>query len=190
MKKIAIFGSGKGSNAENITNYFKSHRSISVKLIVTNNPNARIINVAKKEKVNTLILDKTNPLLNQNMLKKLNINQIDFIVLAGFLLKIPPMIVNSFPNAIINIHPALLPKFGGKGMYGLNVHKAVLKNQELVSGITIHYVNEKYDKGKIIFQAKCAILKNDTAKLLAKRVQKLEYQFYPLIIEKIIKNDN
>ncbi len=190
MKKIAIFGSGKGSNAENIINYFKSHPSISVKLIVTNNSNARIIDVARKEKVNTLILEKVNPLLNQNILNQLSINQIDFIVLAGFLLKIPTMIVNNFQNAIINIHPALLPKFGGQGMYGLNVHKAVLKNKESFSGITIHYVNEEYDKGKIIFQAKCAILKNDTPKLLAKRVQKLEYQFYPLIIEKIIKNGN
>jgi len=190
MKNIAIFGSGKGSNAENIINYFKFHDSVTIKLIVTNNKNAGIIDVAKKKKINFIVLNKTNPLLDQNILKELTTNQINLIVLAGFLLKISTIIINKFPNAIINIHPALLPKFGGKGMYGLNVHRSVLEHKEKLSGITIHFINNEYDKGKMIFQAKCVILKNDTPKLLAKRVQKLEYQFYPIIIEKILQNDN
>jgi len=190
MKNIAIFGSGQGSNADNIINYFKFHKNITIKLIVTNNENAGIINIAKNKKIDILILNKATDISYENILRQLNDNQIDFIVLAGFLLRIPPMIIAKFPNAIINIHPALLPKFGGRGMYGLNVHRAVLENKESLSGITIHFVNSEYDKGKIIFQAKCAILKNDTPKLLAKRVQKLEYQFYPIIIEKILKNGN
>ena len=190
MKNIAIFGSGQGSNAENIINYFQFHKRISIKLIVTNNANAGIINIAKNKKIEILILNKTPHISDKNILKQLNINQIDFIVLAGFLLKVPPIIITNFPNAIINIHPALLPKFGGKGMYGLNVHRAVLENKESLSGMTIHFVNSEYDKGKIIFRAKCSILKNDTPKLLAKRVQKLEHQFYPIIIEKILKNGN
>tara|TARA_B100000945_G_C20282464_1_gene549318 strand:+ start:50 stop:622 length:573 start_codon:yes stop_codon:yes gene_type:complete len=190
MKNIAIFGSGKGSNAENIINYFTLHKSVSIKLIITNNKYAGIINVAKKKKINFLVLNKIKPFIDENILKKLTIHQINFIVLAGFLLKIPEIIITNFPNAIINIHPALLPNFGGKGMYGLNVHRSVLENKEKFSGITIHFINNEYDKGKIIFQAKCAVLKNDTPKLLAKRIQKLEHQFYPIIIEKILQNDN
>lgn len=190
MKNIAIFGSGKGSNAKNIISYFKSHKNISIKLIVTNNKSAGIIDVAKSNKINVLLLTETNSLSSKNILKAMNLNQINLIVLAGFLLKIPTTIINKFKNAIINIHPALLPKFGGKGMYGLNVHKTVLKNKESFSGITIHYVNDEYDEGKVIFQAKCAVLKNDTPILLSKRVQKLEYQFYPIIIEKLIQNGN
>lgn len=190
MKSIAIFGSGKGTNAKNIINYFKFHKKISVQLIVTNNASAGIIDVAKKAKINIFTFNNINPNSSKNILEKLKKNQINLIVLAGFLLKVPSIIINSFPNSIINIHPALLPKFGGKGMYGLNVHKAVLEKKESWSGITIHHINHEYDKGKIIFQAKCDVLKNDTIKLLAKRVQKLEYEFYPIIIKKLIENDN
>ena len=190
MKKIAIFGSGRGSNAKNFINYFKSHKSISIKLIFTNSPNAGIIDVAKKNKVDFKILTRADFQSGKELLNDLKFHKISFIILAGFLLKIPELIIANFKNAIINIHPALLPKFGGKGMYGLNVHKAVLESNDSFSGITIHYVNSEYDKGKIIFQAKCGILKNDTPKLLAKRIQKLEHQFYPIIIEKILQNDN
>ena len=190
MKNIAIFGSGRGSNAKNIINYFRFHEKTSVKLIVTNNANAGIIDIAKKARINILIFNNINSNSSNNILEKLKKNQINLIVLAGFLLKVPTIIIDSFPNLIINIHPALLPKFGGKGMYGLNVHKAVLEKKESWSGITIHYINHEYDKGKIIFQAKCAVLKNDTIKLLAKKVQKLEYEFYPIIIEKLIENGN
>ena len=190
MKNIAIFGSGNGSNAENIIKYFKSHKNISIKLIVSEKQNAKIIDIAKKWKLDSLII-KDNFISNiDDIFKKTNYYNINFIVLAGFLLKIPEKFINSFPKSIINIHPSLLPKFGGKGMYGLNVHKAVLDAKEKKSGITIHYVNNKYDEGKIIFQAKCSVLKNDSPKLLAKRVQKLEHQFYPFIIEKIINHGN
>ena len=126
MEKIAIFGSGKGSNADNIINYFKSHQTISIKLIVTNNSNSGIIAVGNKSKIDVLILTRNSFFSEKETLEKLKFHKISFIVLAGFLLKIPEIIINNFPNAIINIHPALLPKFGGKGMYGLNVHKAVL----------------------------------------------------------------
>jgi len=190
MKKIAIFGSGKGSNAENLINYFKPHTTISIRLIVTNNKNAGIIDVAKKHKIHLLILNKSSSFSGKEMLKELTFHKISFIILAGFLLKIPEIIITTFPNAIVNIHPALLPKFGGKGMYGLNVHKAVLESNESFSGITIHYINSEYDEGKIIFQAKCNILKNDNPKLLSKRVQQLEYEFYPIITEKIISHGN
>ncbi len=190
MKNIAIFGSGNGSNAENIIKYFKTHQNISIKLIVSEKPNAKIIDIAKKWKLDSLIIKDNFISSIDDIFKKTNYYNVDFIVLAGFLLKIPEKFINSFPQSIINIHPSLLPKFGGKGMYGLNVHKAVLDANEKKSGITIHYVNNKYDDGKIIFQAKCSVLKNDSPKLLAKRVQKLEHQFYPLIIEKIINHGN
>tara|TARA_B100000579_G_C22699862_1_gene789239 strand:+ start:203 stop:775 length:573 start_codon:yes stop_codon:yes gene_type:complete len=190
MKKIAIFGSGRGSNAQNFINYFKSHKSISVKLIFTNNPNAGILDVAKQNKMDFKILTKADFQSGKELLKDLKFHKISFIILAGFLLKIPELIITNFTNAIINIHPALLPKFGGKGMYGLNVHKAVLESNDSFSGITIHYVNSEYDKGKIIFQAKCNILKDDNPTLLSKRVQKLEYKFYPIITEKIIIHGN
>ena len=190
MKNIAIFGSGNGSNAENIIKYFKSHQNISIKLIVSEKQNAKIIDIAKKWKLDSLIIKDNFTSSIDDIFKKTNYYNVNFIVLAGFLLKIPEEFINSFPKSIINIHPSLLPKFGGKGMYGLNVHKAVLDTNEKKSGITIHYVNNKYDDGKIIFQAKCPVLKNDSPKLLAKRVQKLEHQFYPLIIEKIINHGN
>jgi len=190
MKNIAIFGSGNGSNAENIIKYFRSHQNISIKIIVSEKQNAKIIDIAKKWKLDTLIIQDKFINSTEDIFKKINYYKINFIVLAGFLLKIPEKLINSFPKSIINIHPSLLPKFGGKGMYGLNVHKAVLDANEKKSGITIHYVNNKYDDGKILFQAKCPVLKNDSPKLLSKRVQKLEHQFYPLIIEKIINHGN
>ena len=190
MKRIAIFGSGRGSNAKNIIKYFKFHKNISIKLMVTNKSGAGIVTVGKENKIPTLIIEDHKQDLNDKILKTLTENLIDFVVLAGFLLKIPSTLINKFPNCIINIHPALLPKYGGKGMYGINVHKAVLKNNETVSGITIHFVNEDYDKGEIIFQAKCSVLPNDSPKLLSKKIQKLEHQFYPIIIEKLITNEH
>tara|TARA_B100001287_G_C22654972_1_gene517207 strand:- start:898 stop:1470 length:573 start_codon:yes stop_codon:yes gene_type:complete len=190
MKNIAIFGSGNGSNAENIIKYFKSHQNISVKIIVSEKHNAKIIDIAKKWKLDTLIIPDKFINSTEDILKKTNYYNINFIVLAGFLIKVPEKFINSFPKSIINIHPSLLPKFGGKGMYGINVHKAVLDANDKETGITIHYVNKKFDEGKIIFQAKCQVLKNDSPTSLAKRVQKLEHQFYPLIIEKIINHGN
>ena len=152
MKNIAIFGSGNGSNAENIIKYFKSHKNISIKLIVSEKQNAKIIDIAKKWKLDSLIIKDNFISSIDDIFKKTNYYNVNFIVLAGFLLKIPEKFICSFPKSIINIHPSLLPKFGGKGMYGLNVHKAVLDANEKKSGITIHYVNNKYDDGKIIFR--------------------------------------
>ena len=188
MKNIAIFGSGKGSNAKNIINYFRLNKQIIIKLIVTNRSDSGIIEIAKKNKINTLVISKSKT--EGQILSELKKENISFIVLAGYLKKIPELIINNYQKKIINIHPSLLPNYGGKGMYGLNVHQEVLNNKEIETGVTIHYVNEKYDEGKIIFQAKCNISDCKTAKLISRKVQKLEHQFYPIIIEKILKNGN
>tara|TARA_B100001057_G_scaffold498411_1_gene605322 strand:+ start:18215 stop:18781 length:567 start_codon:yes stop_codon:yes gene_type:complete len=188
MKKIAIFGSGNGSNAKNIINYFKLDKQIIIKLIVTNRSGAGIIKIAKNSKIETLLVTKYKT--ESQILSQLKKENISFIVLAGYLKKIPELIINNFQKKIINIHPSLLPNYGGKGMYGLNVHQEVLNNKETETGITIHYVNEKYDEGKVILQAKCNISNCKTAKLISNKVQKLEHQFYPIIIEKILKNGN
>lgn len=185
---IAIFASGSGTNAENIANYFKNHNSINVSLILTNNPKAYVIERAKKLHIPYVIFRKSD-LYNGKVLRILKENNIHFIVLAGFLLLIPKEIIKEYPNKIVNIHPALLPKYGGKGMYGDNVHKAVLENKEKVSGITIHYVNEKYDEGQIIFQAECQVSDNDTVETLAQKIHQLEYKFYPQIIENVINSN-
>ena len=188
MKNIAIFGSGKGSNAKNIINYFKLDKQIIIKLIVTNRFDSGIIEIAKKNKINTLVISKSKT--EGQILSELKKENISFIVLAGYLKKISELIINNYPKKIINIHPSLLPNYGGKGMYGLNVHQKVLNSKEKETGVTIHYINEKYDEGKIIFQAKCNISDCKTAKLISRKVQNLEHQFYPIIIEKILKNGN
>jgi phosphoribosylglycinamide formyltransferase-1 len=156
MKNVAIFASGEGTNAENLFNYFNNDKRVKIKLVVTNSDTAGVVARAEKYKKNVQIISKTalkNTLLK--IIEFLQTEKIDIIVLAGFLLKIPEAFIKAFPNQIINIHPSLLPKYGGKGMYGINVHKAVVENKESESGITIHYVNEEYDKGEIILQAKC-----------------------------------
>jgi len=186
--KIAIFASGNGSNAENIIKYFKNHEKISVELVLTNNPNAYVIERAKNNNVKCLIFNKYDLYTSDNVLNILKENNIDFIVLAGFLWLIPESIIKNYPKKIINIHPALLPKYGGKGMYGMNVHKAVIENKEKESGITIHYVNEKYDEGDIIFQEKIEVLPSDTPESLANKVHELEYKYYPVIIENVINS--
>jgi phosphoribosylglycinamide formyltransferase-1 len=188
---IAIFASGNGSNAENIFHYFKKQQlPVNVSLIITNNPNAYVIERAKNIQVPVEVFSKddfyNHPEKIIAQLKKFNI---DYIVLAGFLLKIHPEIIRAFPNKIINIHPSLLPKFGGKGMYGDNVHKAVLDSAEKESGITIHFVNEEYDKGKIIAQYKIAVNETDTVDTLAKKIHNLEYTYFPKTIKQIIFNE-
>lgn len=185
MTNIAIFASGSGTNAENIVNYFKNHSRICVKLIASNNAHAFVMERAKKLGVESLVFTKTE-LENGTLLRLLNEKKIDVIVLAGFLLKMPKEFISAFPNKIVNIHPSLLPKFGGKGMYGNRVHEAVIAAGEKESGITIHYVNEEYDKGDIIFQATCPVLDNDTPDSLAKKVHELEYLYFPNIIEKYL----
>ncbi len=187
MIRIAIFASGSGSNAENIANYFSDNPSVDVSLILTNNPSAFVIERAKNLGIKSLVFQKDNFLKNDDILHFLVKNDIELIVLAGFLLKIPENLIKSFPNKIINIHPALLPRYGGKGMYGDKVHESVINAKESESGITIHYVNEHYDEGEIIFQAKCNIEPTDTPGDLAGKIHALEYEHFPKEIEKLLR---
>jgi len=186
MTRIAIFASGSGSNAENIANYFSNNSNVDVSLILTNNPNAFVLERAKKLNIKSHVFDKYNFSKTDEILSFLNENDINLIVLAGFLLKIPKNLIKAYPNKIINIHPALLPKFGGKGMFGDKVHQSVIENKETESGITIHYVNENYDEGEIIFQAKCSVELTDTPRDLAAKIHELEYEHFPKVIESII----
>ena len=187
MKNVAIFASGEGTNAENLFNYFNNDKRVKFKLVVTNSDTAGIVARAEKYKKNVQIISKTA--LNEytdKIIEFLKTENIDLIVLAGFLLKIPEAFVKAFPNQIINIHPSLLPKYGGKGMHGMNVHKAVIENKESESGVTIHFVNEEYDKGEIILQAKCEVSSDETPESLSAKIRKLEFEYFPKAIEKII----
>ena len=186
MNKIAIFASGSGSNAENIVNYFEGKDTVSFPVIISNKKDAYVHERAKKLGIKSVTFSKSDFDSTDLVIDCLKENAIDFIVLAGFLLKVPENILRAYPNKIINIHPALLPKFGGKGMYGDNVHKAVVEAGETESGITIHYVNENYDEGTIIFQAKCAVDRDDTYEDVAKKVHTLEYMHFPVVIENIL----
>lgn len=183
---IAVFASGAGSNAQKIINYFKNHLQISVSLIVCNKSKAGVLEIAEKEAIPTLIIEK-NSFENTGNMHELHQFDIDFIVLAGFLWKIPPILIRNYPEKIVNIHPALLPAYGGKGMYGKAVHKAVIEAKERESGITIHFVDEIYDNGKIIFQAKCSVDEQETPETLAEKIHVLEHSFYPKEIEKILE---
>jgi phosphoribosylglycinamide formyltransferase 1 len=188
MIKIAIFASGSGSNAENIINFFKDNPEVEVSMILTNNPHAGVIERSHRLNI-PLVLFSKNSFKETNKIVELLENQaIDWIILAGFLWLVPENLIHAFPNKIINIHPALLPKYGGKGMWGHFVHEAVVANQEKETGITIHYVNKKYDEGEVIFQAKCEVLASDSAFEVAKKVQKLEYKHFPIVIKKLIES--
>lgn len=186
MNNIAIFASGSGSNAQNIIEYFSNSSLINVKLVAANNPNAYVIRRAKRLQVDTFVFNKVEFQNPDIILNKLRNYDTHWIVLAGFLWLIPEYLVQAFPGKIINIHPALLPKYGGKGMYGMNVHRAVIDNNEKESGITIHYVNNEYDRGKIIHQSKAQILETDTAESLAEKIHKLEYEHFPKVIEQLV----
>jgi phosphoribosylglycinamide formyltransferase-1 len=187
MKNVAIFASGEGTNAENLFNYFANDKRVKIKLVVTNSDKAGVIERAEKYKKNVQIISKSALYeYTSKIIEFLEAEKIDIIVLAGFLLKIPEQFIKAFPNKIINIHPALLPKYGGAGMYGMNVHKAVMENREKESGVTIHYVNEEYDKGEVILQAKCNIDVTDTPETLAAKIRKMEFEYFPKAIEKII----
>lgn len=184
-KHIAIFASGTGSNAQKIIDHFRGYGIADVVLVVCNNPLARVIEIAKKENIPVLLIERKK--FNEDgYLAELKEYEIDLIVLAGFLWKIPPVLIHSYPDTIINIHPALLPKYGGKNMYGNAVHEAVLNSGETESGITIHFVDEIYDNGKIIFQTKCAVERVDTAASLSNKIHVLEHTHYAAIIEKIV----
>jgi phosphoribosylglycinamide formyltransferase-1 len=185
MKKIVIFASGSGTNAENIIKHFKSTNSGTVVSVFTNNPNAKVIERAKNFQISTQIFSKEE-LFSGKVLQKILAIAPDLIVLAGFLLKLPKTIIESYPNSIINIHPALLPNYGGKGMYGMNVHRAIVENKEKETGITIHYVNENYDEGNIIFQKKVTILITDTPEVVAEKIHELEQKYFPKVIEDLL----
>ena len=187
MKRIAIFSSGNGTNAENICKYFEGSKIASVVLLFSNNKNAGVIKKINSFDLDCVVFSKKemngSSLIEDLLLK----HSIDLIVLAGFLLKIPQKIVNLYENKIINVHPSLLPKYGGKGMFGINVHKAVLDNKESESGVTFHYVNERYDDGKIIHQEKCDVSKNETPFSLQQKIKCLEMVFFPIVIKRILK---
>ena len=186
-KRIAILASGAGSNAQHIIEYFNENGRADVVLVGCNNPDAMVLEKAADLRVSSFVFNKNALTSLSVVLDKLLAEKVDLIVLAGFLLKVPESLVQAFPNRIVNIHPALLPKFGGKGMYGKRVHQAVIEAQEKESGITIHYVNEHYDNGETIFQAKCGVNENDDAQTLAKKIHALEHEHFAKTIDQIIQ---
>lgn len=185
MKKIAILASGEGTNAERIIRYFTGHPTVNVAVIITNKAEAGVIRRAKNLQIPVEFLP-ASAFREGKVTEVLRQYETDFVVLAGFLLRIPDDMLEAYPNRIVNIHPSLLPKFGGKGMYGSRVHEAVLTSGEKESGITIHYINEHYDEGTIILQAQCPVIEGDTPDSLASRVHQLEYEHYPKVIEQLL----
>lgn len=189
-KHIAIFASGSGSNAENIIRYFSNSSNVEVSLLICNKHNAYVLGRVKKFDIETQIITREDFQKSEYVLSILKNKHIDFIVLAGFLLQIPLYIIESYPKSIINIHPALLPRFGGKGMYGNNVHRAVIDAGETQTGITIHYINEHYDEGEYISQHTCPVFPDDTPETVATRVHELEYKYYPQTIDLLLSSRN
>ena len=186
MKHIAIFASGTGSNATKIVEYFAGNENIKVSLIVSNKADAAVLKMAAENDIATSVITRAEFYQTENILNTFKAHQVDFVVLAGFLWLIPPYLVEAFPSRIVNIHPALLPAYGGKGMYGMNVHRAVHAAKERESGMTIHFVDAKYDEGSIIFQAKTELLTTDTPEDIQKKVLKLEHKHYAVLVEKIV----
>jgi len=190
MGNIAILASGTGSNALKIIEHFKKSKVADVKLVVTNKSTAGVLNHANQNQVESLVFEnnkwKDEP---QSIVKALKARQIDFIVLAGFLRKIPDELIAAYPRAMVNIHPALLPKYGGKGMYGMNVHNAVKENEDDETGITIHWVSSDYDEGEIIFQKSVELSSTDDANIIQRKVQKLEHEHYAQVIESLLKTE-
>lgn len=186
MKRIVIFASGSGSNAENLIKFFQNSDNASVIQVLTNNPHAKVLDRCKRLKISALSFNRIAFTKSDDVLNILKSSQPDLIVLAGFLWKFPESILNQFPNKVINIHPALLPKYGGKGMYGMHVHDAVVANKEKETGITIHYVNENYDEGAIIFQAKCEVAPTDSSNDVAAKIHELEMNHFPIVVEKLL----
>ena len=188
MKRIVVFASGSGTNAENLIRYFKESSEASVVQVLSNNPQAKVLERAKSLGVSALSFNRVAFSKTDDVLNVLKASQPDLIVLAGFLWKIPDTILKAFPDKLVNIHPALLPKYGGKGMYGMHVNEAVVANKETETGITIHYVNEHYDEGAIIFQAKCAVLPTDSAEDVAAKIHELEMAHFPKVVEGLLKD--
>ncbi|WP_298779574.1 phosphoribosylglycinamide formyltransferase [uncultured Polaribacter sp.] len=189
MKRIVVFASGSGTNAENIIKFFNHTKIAKVTQVLCNNEHAKVFDRCKNLNISCLHFNRTDFLKEDTILNLLK-EQADYIILAGFLWKIPEKIIKAFPNKIINIHPALLPKYGGKGMYGMHVHNAVKENNETETGITIHYVNENYDEGAIIYQAKTQLTTEDTPKTIAAKIHELEQRYFPRIIEEVIMETN
>ena len=189
MKRIVIFASGSGTNAENIIKFFNHTKTARVTQVLCNNEHAKVFDRCKKLDINCLHFTKKDFYTTDTVLNILK-DTANFIILAGFLWRIPEKIIEAFPNKIINIHPALLPKYGGKGMYGMNVHRAVKANKETETGITIHYVNENYDEGAIIFQAKTTLNEEDTPEKIAEKIHILEQRYFPRVIEDVILEVN
>jgi len=187
-KKRVIFASGAGSNAQKIIDYFKVKTTAEIVLIVTNNPKAGVLNIAAHENIPVLLIEK-NEFKESGYLEEIKKANPDMIILAGFLWKVPPILIQSFPRKIINIHPALLPAYGGKGMYGNAVHTAVIAAGEKESGITIHFVDDKYDHGETIFQVKCRLDENESPETLANKIHSLEHEYYPKTIEDLLQTN-
>ncbi len=186
MTNIAIFASGSGTNAQAIFEYFLNSKKAKVVIILSNNPEAYVLTRAKNANIPSVVFDKDEFYRSDIVLDTLKQYNVDYVILAGFLWLVPQNLTNAFSNRMVNIHPALLPKYGGKGMYGMRVHEAVVANNERESGITIHFVNEVYDSGDIIMQAKCEVLPTDSAEDVAQKVHNLEYQYFPRIIEDVL----
>jgi phosphoribosylglycinamide formyltransferase-1 len=186
MKRIVIFASGSGSNAENLIKFFHNSDKASVIQVLTNNPHAKVLDRCKKLNVSALAFNRIAFSKSDDVLNILKTSAPDLIILAGFLWKFPEFILHEFENKVINIHPALLPKYGGKGMYGMHVHEAVVANKESETGITIHYVNENYDEGAIIFQAKCDVLPTDSANDVAAKIHNLEMKHFPEVVAQLL----
>jgi phosphoribosylglycinamide formyltransferase-1 len=186
MKKIAIFASGSGTNFQQICEYFQNNNQVKVDFLIVNKKNAYVRQRATNLGIEDFYFDRADFYESAKVIELLQARNIDLIVLAGFLWLIPQNLITAFPNKIINIHPALLPLYGGKGMYGHNVHQAVIAAREKESGITIHYVNELYDSGDIIFQAKCQLTEEDTVESLEEKIHLLEKEHYPRVIASIL----
>ena len=185
-KRIVIFASGSGTNTQNLIQYFQHSEIAEVVLVLSNKKDAKVLERAKNLNIKALDFKKTDLYCSEGVIKTLQATNPDLIILAGFLLKFPEIILKQFPNKVVNLHPALLPKYGGKGMYGRYVHEAIIENNERETGITIHYVNENYDDGAIIFQKSIGLTEEDTSKTVAKKVHKLEYEYFPKIIKGLL----
>lgn len=185
MIRLAIFASGEGTNAQSFIDFFKSKAGIAITLVVSNNPSAPVLQRAAKVGIEQLVIEREGFYKSGKYVEKIK-EKADFIVLAGFMWKVPENLIRAFSGKMVNIHPALLPKYGGKGMYGMHVHEAVIANKEKESGITIHFVNENYDEGRIIYQVSCEVKPNDTPVELANRIHGLEHNHYPATVEKLL----
>ncbi len=187
---LAIFASGSGTNAEKIMEYFSDRSEVEVALVVSNKPNAGVLARAARHGVPSVVIDRSTFYESEDILNVLNEYGIDFVVLAGFLWLIPKYLVDAYRGRMLNIHPALLPRYGGRGMYGMRVHRAVVAAAEKETGITIHYVNERYDEGDIVFQARCPVAPEDTPERVARKVQALEHEYYPRVIDQLLQRQS